>query len=228
MIPSGSILGEGDLQVFALQASLAVNERLSIVATKDGYNTLQADGIPNDQGFSDIAAGLKYVFVRDTCQQFFLSGGIIYEWSQGTSGVFQGNGDGVWHIFLTTGKEFGCNHFVGAFGWHLPNNISDESESIYYSLHLDREVACGWYALWELNGIHYVESGRALPVSQEGGDWINLGATDVAGNHFLSTAVGATKKVNRHLSLSAAFEFPITGCEDLFNNRTYVQKSLTY
>ena len=56
MIPAKSVIGKGDLQVYALQLSVALNERWSIIATKDGYNTLQAAGIPNDQGWADVAA----------------------------------------------------------------------------------------------------------------------------------------------------------------------------
>ncbi|MFH1304751.1 MAG: hypothetical protein ABIK07_27165 [Planctomycetota bacterium] len=38
------VLGAGDLQVYALQLGIALNERLSIIAVKDGYNTLQTRG----------------------------------------------------------------------------------------------------------------------------------------------------------------------------------------
>ena len=57
---------------------------------------------------------------------------------------------------------------------------------------------------------------------------INLGSSDVAGNDFVSMAVGATKVFNPHLSFSAAWEFPITGREDLFDNRLTTTLILRY
>ena len=52
----------GDVQVYALQCEIALNERLSIVATKDGYVDIDADTEPlwsDESGFANIAAGLK-------------------------------------------------------------------------------------------------------------------------------------------------------------------------
>jgi hypothetical protein len=228
-IPEDSILGGGDFQVYGMQAWLALNERFSIVAPKDGFVTLQADGIPHQDGWADIATGFKYVFIRDECERFLLTGGLIYEWAQGSREVFQGNGDGVWNFFLSTGKGIGGGHFLGTVGWHLPNDGGQESESLFYSLHLDYEVCDGWYPLWELNGIHYTESGTRLPgVNVEGGDLINLGAGDVAGNDFVSMAVGLAKVFSPHLILSGAWEFPVTGREDLFDNRVTVTLTWRY
>jgi hypothetical protein len=82
----------------------------------------------------------------------------------------------MWHPFVTAGKKFGCYHAIGVVGMHVPNNGNKESESIFYSLHVDRQLTDCWYAVFEFNGINYTDSGNALAVNQEGGDWINLGA----------------------------------------------------
>jgi hypothetical protein len=232
MIPESSILGGGDYQLYAAQVTVALTERLSIIAQKDGYINLQADAIPNEGGWADLATGLKYVFVRDTSRQFLLSGGFMVEWSNGSGEVCQGNGNGMWNFFLSTGKEFGpCgkNHFVGTVGWHLPMDGGQESESIFYSLHLDRRLNNELYVLWELTGVEIVESGSRLPgVTVEGGDLINLGAGNVAGNHFISTAFGLTYKFSPNLEAAAAYEFPITNRKDLMSNRTTLTMSLIY
>jgi hypothetical protein len=143
-IPASSILGRGDLQIYALQVSVAINERLSFIANKDGYNTLQAAGLPSSaSGHGDIATGLQYVFIRDTCNQFIVSGGLIAEWSQGSSSVFQGNDDGTWNSYLTAGKELDeKTHAIATVGWHLPANGNKESESVWSSFHLDRQIGC--------------------------------------------------------------------------------------
>lgn len=229
MIPEGSLLQGGDFQLWAAQLSVALNDRLSVIANKDGYITLQSDLLPNTGGWADLATGIKYVFIRDTCNQFLLSGGVLYEWAQGSSDVFQGNGNGVWNMFLTSGTEIGDYHLIGTFGWHLPSNPNQESESLYYSLHLDREITDGLYGLIEMNGIHYTESGTRLPgVTVEGGDLINLGAGDVAGNDFISLAFGGVYKFSESLQLSGAWEFPLTQRKDLFESRTTISLSVIY
>ncbi len=229
LIPEDSILGGGDLQLYAAQLSVALNERLSVIAQKDGYITLQSDALGDSSGWGDLACGFKYVLVRDPEEQFLLSSGLIYEWNQGSSDVFQGNGDGLWTFFLTMGQEFDTAHFVATIGWNIPNNPNLESTSFYYSLHLDNEIAEDFYALLEMNGIQYTRSGGLLPgVTTEGGDLINLGAGDVAGNHFLSLAVGAVYKLSESVHLGGAWEFPLTQRKDLFESRTTATLSFIY
>ncbi len=230
MIPDSSILGDGDLQLYAMQASIAINERLSIIAEKDGYITMQTQGAGNRRGWADISAGLKYVLVRDVENQRLLSGGIMYDLPTGSDDVFQGNNDGIWTTFLSGGQEFanGKAHAIGTVGWRLPNNKSKDTESLYYSLHLDYEVFNGWYALWEFNGIIYTDSGSAIASPQEGGDLINLGANNVDGNHVATTALGVTRVFNRNLSASVAYEVPVTDRKDLFDNRVTATITLAY
>jgi len=228
-IPDDSILGGGDLQVYALQVTAALSERFSIIAQKDGFITLQPGAGPSTDGWGDIATGFKYVLIRDTENQFLVSGGLLYEWSNGSRDVFKGNGDGMWNFFVSTGKELGCRtHFVGTFGYHQPNNSSQESTSIFYSTHLDYMITDKLYALWEMTGIQYTQSGRRLGVSQEGGDLINLGASNVAGHHFLSMAIGGAYRMNKHLEFAGAWGFPVTDRKDLYDSRTTVTASLIY
>ena len=232
MIPEGSILQGGDLQVYALQISLALSDRVSFIANKDGYQTLQADAFngANTEGWADLAAGFQFNLIKDDAKKYILSAGLIYELSQGTREVFQGNGDGMWHFYFTAGKEFGDdgrNHFISTVGWHLPNNPNGESESIYYSFHFDHELKDGFYALWETNGIVYVQDGKRSAATVEGGDWLNLGA-NVQGNHFISMAWGLAYKLNSRTDLAAAYEVPITGREDLMDNRTTVTLSIDH
>jgi len=230
LIPENSLLRGGDLQVYGLEVAIALNERLSFIAQKDGYIELQSDLLPRTEGTADIATGFKYVLIRDVENQFLVSGGFQYEWSNGSSDVFQGNGDGVWNPFVSVGKEFNCNtHFVAAFGGHFPSDPSAESTSLFYSLHLDHAVTDNLYALWEMNGLQYTRSGRAMPgVDEEGGDLINLGAGDVAGNHILTTAFGATYKFNPNWETAAAYEFPLTKRNDLLDERLTVTLSFVY
>lgn len=230
-IRKDSILGGGDFQVYAAQLSVALNERLSFIAQKDGWIELQAKGIPDTNGFGDIAAGLKYALIRNPCEQFILSAGFLLETSTGSRSVFQGNGNGMWTFFLTAGKEFGDNgqyHVVGTVGWNLPNHGGQETESFYYSLHLDRQLCKQFYLFGELNGIQYVDSGRRLAAAMEGGDLINLGANNVNGNSFISLAAGFTYRLNDVTDISLAHEIPVSNRKDLMKNRTSLTLSIGF
>ena len=59
LIPEGSLLQGGDLQVYGLEATFAINERLAIIAQKDGYIELQSDLLPNTEGTAELPTGLK-------------------------------------------------------------------------------------------------------------------------------------------------------------------------
>lgn len=229
MIPERSLLGGGDLQVYAAQVNVAINERLSIVASKDGFISLQADGIPNQDGWANLQTGLQYVLIRDTCNQFLLSAGVIYNWSNGTSDVFQGNGDGNWEYYLSAGKELGRSHVVGTAGMNIPVDGKQASEFLFYSLHLDYMLTDKLYALVEGYGMTYTESGSRLAgATVEGGDLLNLGSTNVAGNTYASIAVGGTYKISKNVQVGVAHEVPVTGREDLLDNRTTATLSLIY
>lgn len=221
-------VGTGDAQIYGLQAWLALNERFSIVAPKDGWIELDSSGVGKQHGWGDIATGFKYVVVRDPCAQFLLSTGVIYEWSNGTSSVFQGNGDGVFNFFVSTAKGWGNTHFIGTAGWHLPVDGAAESESVFLSLHLDQKLTDKLYALVEMNAITYVDDGKALPVNFEGGDIINLGASGVSGQSVITAAVGGAYKFSESLIFSAAWEFPMTEREDLLDNRVTATLTVRY
>jgi len=222
------VLGAGDLQVYALQLGIALNERLSFIAVKDGYNTLQTRGVGNRTGWADIGLGLKYVMIRDVENQFLLSGGLIYEATNGSSRVFQGNGDGVWTPYLSLGKQIGCGHLIASTGYHVPGDTAEESQSIYYSIHYDHPLSDKLSAIAELNGIVYTKSGQALPLNIEGGDWINLGSSSVAGNNVVTTAFGANYRFNDCLSFAGVWEFPISNRKDLLDSRTTVTLTLMF
>ena len=64
---SGSAIGGGDLQVYAVQARLALTERLQFIATKDGYSDLNS-GLIDDEGWNDIGFGLKWVAYSDPAE----------------------------------------------------------------------------------------------------------------------------------------------------------------
>jgi hypothetical protein len=220
--------GGGDVQVYAAQARARITDRLSIIATKDGYVVSQNPVVAD--GWADVAAGLKYTLYSDAATQRLLSGGLTYEIPAGTPRTRQGNGDGEFHLFLSGGAEiFEYGHFISGSGFRLPSDSHADSQMWYWSNHLDYQVLQKWYLLTEYNWYHWMKSGDAtFAPGVEGGDLFNFGSTGVAGNDIVTGAFGAKYKPNRHVEVGVAWELPLTERRDILENRLTVDAILRY
>lgn len=222
----------GNVQYWALQLRAALSERVSIIATKDGYIDLRADNpaVPDNEGWADVAAGLKVNLIRSPQTQFLLSGGLVYEIDMGAHRVFQGRGDGEFHLFLSGYKKIlGGVNFISGSGFRLPTDTAARSQMWYWSNHVDYEVFENIFALFEVNWFHWMRSGKALPgVNFEGGDLFNLGSGAVAGNDIVTAAVGGRVKFTEHAILGVGWEFPLTNRRDLLHDRLYADFILRY
>lgn len=219
--------GGGDIQVYALQVRAALTERLSLIATKDGY--VVSDNPVIDDGWADIAAGFKYLLYSDPGSQMLASAGAVYELPTGTPDSRQGNGDGIFDLFLTGGAGLGdYGHWIGAGGFVLPADHNAESTWCYISNHFDYEVYDRWYSLVEVNWYHWLESGNNGIPGIEGGDLFNFGSTGVAGNDIVTGAIGAKFKPSRNQELGVAWELPLTERRDVLENRITFDWILRY
>jgi len=218
-LPSSSIFAGGDLQVYALQARYAITDRLAFIATKDGYIDFNPDATMDDEGTADIAAGFKYAVIDDPEAGLLVTPGFVFETKSGDKEVFQGNGDGLIRPFVSTGWDGGDLNFIGSFAYNHPLDDDAESSSYDYHLHLDYELAPSFFPLVEINGITYTSDGSALAANFEGGDLINLGSTNVAGNSLITGAVGSRYKVCEGFFLGFTYEWPLTSREDLIDSR---------
>ena len=213
----GSALS-GDIQLLAMQLRAAITDRLSVVAAKDGYawssNPLIRDG------WADVAIGLKYNLFKDVCRQQLLSAGVSYELPIGSTRTRQGTGDGEFHVYLTGGAQLcPCGHWISGFGFRLPTNSFEESQSWYWSNHFDYQVSRCWYAVAECNWFHWTESGGNGIPGVEGGDLFNFGSTGVAGNDIVTGAFGFKFKPSGHQEFGVAWEVPLTERRDVLENR---------
>lgn len=222
-----STAGGGDVQLYALQIRAALTDRLSLIATKDGYavsdNPLIADG------WADVALGLKYNLIRDAYTQTLLSGGVVYELPVGSHRTQQGNGDGEFHLFLTGGTQVCCDcRVISALGLRLPADQDAESTSMYWSNHVDYHLGRGFYALAEFNWYHWLVDGGGGVPGVSGGDLFNFGSTGIAGNDIVTGAFGMKYKPSRYYELGLAWENPLTRRRDVMENRLTADLILRY
>jgi hypothetical protein len=210
--------GGGDIQLYALQIRAAITDRLSLIATKDGY-AVSSNPLIRD-GWADIAAGLKYTLFSDVCNQRLLSVGAAYEMPTGSTRTLQGNGNGEFHVFASGGTQLGCRgHWLSASGFRLPADVGDESQSWYWSNHFDYEVCRGWYAVTEVNWYQWLQAGNGGIANVEGGDLFNFGSTGVGGQNIVTGAFGAKFKPSPMSEIGVAWELPLTDRRDVLENR---------
>ena len=157
-VTSGVATGGGDVDLVALQVRAALNDRVSIIATKSGYVTSSNPLV--DDGWADVNIGLKFNLMADYEAQRLLSAGITYELPIGSTRTLQGNGDGLFNIFASYGEEVGCNaHWISGMGFLIAADDDAENNMFYWSNHLDYHLGAGWYALAEVNWYNYLRSG---------------------------------------------------------------------
>ncbi len=166
--PSDSVFGGGEAGVIALQARLAITDRLAFIATKDGVMFLRPDNpLLNDQdGAFDITAGFKYAVIDDREKGLIVTPSLRFEIPVGSDDIYQGRGDGVFIPHLSVGWGPEDIHLIAAIGSELPINGDKDTTSIFYNIHLDQafenKLIRGsdfFVPFIELNVTHYVDSG---------------------------------------------------------------------
>lgn len=212
--------GEG--HIFAVQLEYAFSDRLSLIATKDGYADFDFDDLDLDgNGFANLAAGLKYAFIYDPVNEFVLSGSTTIEIPTGSSDIFQGHGDGAINLIASALKLHEEWQFSGATGVHLPFDGDEESTTAFLSAHASYRVTERFIPLVELNWFRVLSegdgSGTALSPALEfdGLDLINFGsANDKDNQDTVTLAAGARYILTDNVNIGAAYEFPLTDEED--------------
>ena len=226
----GGVPMGGHVEVYALQAELAFNDRLSLVATKDGYVRVRPDTQPlwsNQSGFANIAAGAKYAFILDPAAGFALSGTTTLEVPTGNHDVFQGEGNGAVNLILSTVKVWDKFQVAAGAGAHLEFS-SQLADSSFVSAHASYEVTPWFIPLVELNWFHVLSTGNGNPnffnqaggavpavATFEGNDLLNFGASNASNNRDLVTAAfGFRSRLSQDVHLGLAYEVPVTHTND--------------
>ena len=221
----GDVPVDGDFQLYALQFEINFAPNWSLIAVKDGFVDFQPDEtLAETDGLADLAAGLKYVFHQDA--ETIMSARLVYELPTGDDDVWQGNGDGILAPAVTGTRRIGPWQLGGTLG--LMAGLDDEdSDMIYHAWHVSYEVNESLFPLVELNHFHtfdagdgdnrfdkHVEGGVPSVAYFEGGDLVNLGASQADDDDQVTLGLGCRYKINEKVSVGAAYEFPLTDEEE--------------
>jgi len=244
--PDKSVTGGGAARVYALQARVAVTDRISLIATQDGYMQLQPDlSLLDDDvaGWMNLMAGIKFSLIDLPEERFILSPSVRFQTAQGSPDVLAGNGNGIWVPGVSFGWGPGPVRILGSVVAELPLNGDENSSPLFWNLHVALPLAAGFTPLVELNGIHILDdgdgempvelvNGATIPIEdgfgalgiapEEGNDVLNFGSQGVKGNDIVSVTVGARMQLMHELSLGVGWEHPVTRRKDLLQNRLYI------
>lgn len=230
-IPDEFLTGGGNVDVGAVQARLAVTDRLAIIATKDGYADIHFAGVlPDEHGFANIAAGLKYALILNEQTGTVVTLGLRYEAPIGslkTGGIsLQGHGDGFIDVFVTALQQFDRLQLQASVNANMAIDGSADSSLLVASLAANYAVTDWFYPVVEFNVFSVIDNGARMPVAFEGFDLVNFGAMD-AGT-VATVAAGARFRVAPNLLLGAAYEMPVTSRKDITSWRLYADAVITF
>ena len=223
----------GDVQVMAVQARYAINDRLAIIATKDGYVQFQPDHtLASKYGWADLAAGLKYAVVDDKDNQLLVTPGLTVTVPTGSSDVWQGHGSGDENVFVSAEKGFAQQyldklHILANVGVIIPNDFSQNTAQLHYSLQLDYYVHQYFIPFFAMNGYTILSDGNqkllgAVPLNTEGYDLINFGSTQVSGTTQLTVGGGFRSRLLKNLDIGASYEAGVVDPVGIFDSRVTV------
>ncbi len=227
-IPSSFITGGGDARVYALELRYAVNDRLAIIATKDGFIEFNPKSIPKQNGWADLAGGVKYAVIKDADAHFLLTPGVKIEAPTGNENVFQGTGSGVWDLFVSSAKSWDRVQLQCNVGVTIPNDFSKKTSEAHYSLQLGYD-ACRWFKPFvSANAFTVLSNGKGLPLTVEGSDLINFGSSAASGQTLTALGGGFRSDLLEKMSLGVSAEAGVGNPKGLFDTRVIVDVSYRF
>ena len=210
------------VRVYAVQLRYAVNDRLAIIATKDGYIEFNPKAGNATSGFGDLGLGVKYAVYKNDEKEIVVTPGITFELPTGNESVFQGNGSGEFNLFVSAIKGWDKFHLTGNVGARIPVDMDKETANIRYSLMADY-YTCKWFIPFAtINAVTTVSEGNQLPFTSEGFDLINFGSTNAGGRTQAAWGVGFRSRVASNVDLGFAYERGFAPSNDVFKDRVTV------
>ncbi len=226
--PKGSQIAGGELVVYAVQARLAITERLGFIATKDGYSFFNSGAFPDDEGWNDLAAGLKYVLLQDREADAVVSAGLRYMFESGTDGILQGNTQEL-SPFVSAAKGFDDLQLMANVTWRAPLDKDRGNHILQWSGQASYEVVDGFAPVVGIHGLHYLTDGEGPALSVGGVDYANLGSQFVSGSTVIWADAGAAIRFTPNVELGVNYGFALTNPDaDIFHTRWTALLQLRY
>jgi hypothetical protein len=241
--PEQSVFDGGALYAAAVQLRVALTDRVALIATKDGF-VWNRNGNPlleDSQGFMNLAAGAKVALWQDREAGRIVSGVLRIEVPTGSSDQYQGHGDGMAVPSLSGALRTGPVRWIGDLGFQIPFDGGEQSSSLFYHLYAGLDVGTPLVQPFvQLSGLRWLESGNgSLPIrlksggtldldavqnalgtgAFEGADVMNLGSPQVDNLDLITAALGFHVPLGEHVTLSVAYERPITEPKGIFQQR---------
>ncbi|MGB8166666.1 MAG: hypothetical protein WCF18_04195 [Chthoniobacteraceae bacterium] len=211
------VLGGGRAHVYAAQLRLKITDWLQFVAYKDGYMDVETAGY-NNEGWNDIAAGLKFIFLRNDNLHLYSAVGVGYEFASGDDQVFQD--DDGFRFWWSINKGFDKLHLGATVNYFVAtengNDKLGDSDQLTWHLHADYELCKYFSPVIEVNGYHVTDQG--IPVTPfSGSDVLNLGGNK--NENTITGAVGIEVRPCNYVALRGAYETQLNDDHDLFGHR---------
>lgn len=228
-IPKSFITGGGEARVYAVQLRYAVTERLAIIATKDGFIEFHPKtAVPHNDGWADLAAGIKYALIRDEEHHFMLTPGLKVELPTGNQRVFQGTGSGVWDLFVSSAKAWDKIELQGNVGVTIPNDFDKKTSVAHYSAQLAYN-SCRWFKPFvSANAFTVLSEGKGLPLDSEGFDLINFGSSNARGATQIALGGGFRTELTKKCNFGIAGETGVGHTKGLFDARITADVSIRF
>ncbi|MEM9916071.1 MAG: hypothetical protein AAF911_14040 [Planctomycetota bacterium] len=224
--PKSSAIDGGSAKVYALQLRAALTDSLQFVAYKDGYTEFDT-GLVDDDGWNDVAAGLKWAFLQDFTTDTHAAVGVGYELGIGDDEALQE--DDEVRLWASFNKGFEELHLGGTVNVLLPVGSEDplgDSDRLTWHLHADYWL-CSWFSgVAEINGYVTLNDGDNAPLPFSGVDVANLGGGE--DEDVITFAPGFELRPADNVGLRVAYEFPLTDNEDLFGYRWTISAVLSF
>lgn len=196
----------GDIQVYGVQLRWAATDRLAFMLTKGGYNVVKPGAGPELHGWGDLQFGAKYALIDDPAKQFIFTGGVLLEIPTGEEEVFQGQGSGIWNVFIASEKGFGKFHLLGNVGIMVPNDTDANSTQMHYHLQADYRVCRWFHPFIAANGYTVLKDGNGLPINTEGYDLVNFGSSAASGSTQLTLGGGFRTHLTEWLDFGFGYQ----------------------
>lgn len=133
--------------------------------------------------------------------------------------MFQGRGDGEWNLFVSAAKGFGDFHLQSNIGLRIPHDGDEQSTVFHFSVMADYYV-CQWFIPFiAANGFTVVSEGNNLPITSEGYDVINFGASQADGVTQMTLGGGFRSRITANLDFGIAYEKAVINPEGLTDDR---------